>query len=142
MIILALFLHFLSRVLVCALISNDDETLVTVARYFMKHHQFTTDSYRIFAAFTRINNVPISWYNSGPTQKFILRHIKNMDYGLVNEETRKKNFAEKAFYATDEDGNPIINEEMDISLLMMYGYLLFVGNSYQYALSKYLYFLH
>lgn len=67
----------------------------------------------------------------------MLRHIKNMDYGLVDEETRKKNFPDKAAYAMDEDGNPIINDDMDISLLMLYGYLLFIGNSYQYALSKF-----
>ena len=123
----------------CALISNDDQTLLAISRFFMKDYQFTTDAYRVFAAFARMNNAPVSWYNSGPTQKFVLRQIKVMDYALVNEESRKQNFVEKAAYsAMDENGKLVINEDLDVSLLMLYGYILSTNNNFQFALSTYL----
>jgi general transcription factor 3C polypeptide 3 (transcription factor C subunit 4) len=122
---------------VCALLSNDEETCVGVARFFMKYYQFITDSYRMFAAITRMCHSPISWYCSGPSQKFILRQIKAMDYVLVDEEDRQKYFTEKGSYsAQDEDGNVVINEDMDIALLMLYGHILSSGGSNNYALSK------
>jgi general transcription factor 3C polypeptide 3 (transcription factor C subunit 4) len=122
---------------VCALISNDEETCVGIARFFMKNYQFTTDSYRMFAAVTRMCHSPVSWYSSGPSQKYILRQIKAMDYTLVGEEDREKYFAGKGSYsAQDEDGNIVINEDMDIALLMLYGHILHSGGSNNYALSK------
>lgn len=82
---------------------------------------------------------PVSWYSSGPSQKFILRQIKCMDLSLIDEERRKKmNYTEKGGYsATDEKGHLIINDDMDISLLILYGHILYVGQSYAYALSMY-----
>jgi general transcription factor 3C polypeptide 3 (transcription factor C subunit 4) len=121
---------------VCALLSNDEETCVTVARFFMKDYQFTTDSYRMFAAVTRMCQSPLSWYSSGPTQKYILRQIKAMDYALVDDTQRGKHFAEKGSYsAQDENGRTLINDDMDIALLMLYGHILYTGSSYAYALS-------
>ncbi|TVY78404.1 Transcription factor tau subunit [Lachnellula suecica] len=120
----------------CAVILNDDQTVVTMARFFMKKHQFTTDSYRIFSTLTRVNNVPVTWYTSGPTQKYILRQIKTMDYALVDDETRKQHLADFAAYSVmDENGNLIANNDMDISLVMLYGYILFTNASYRNALN-------
>lgn len=102
----------------------------------MKEYQFTTDSYRMFAAVTRMCQSPISWYSSGPTQKYILRQIKAMDYVLVDERHRVKYFTEKGSYsALDDDGRIVINDDMDIALLMLYGHILYIGTSYSYALS-------
>ena len=124
-------------ILVCALLANDEETCVTIARFFMKDYQFTTDSYRMFAAVTRLCHSPVSWYSSGPTQKYILRQIKAMDFALVDEGRREKYFSEKGSYsAQDENGRLVINNDMDIALLMLYGHILFTGSSYAYALSK------
>ncbi len=104
----------------------------------MKDYQFTTDSYRLFSAITRICNSPISWYSSGPTQKYILRQIKAMDYALVDKSHREKYFSEKGSYsAQDINGHLVINDDMDIALLMLYGHILFTGASYAYALSKF-----
>ncbi len=121
----------------CALIASDEETCVSVARFFMKEYQFATDSYRMFAAVTRACHSPVSWYSSGPTQKFILRQIKAMDFALVDEDKRQKNFTDKGSYsALDANGHLIVNEDLDIALLMLYGHILFTGGSYTYALSK------
>lgn len=124
--------------LVCALIASDEETCLSVARFFMKEYQFATDAYRMFAAVARACHSPVSWYSSGPTQKFVLRQIKAMDFALVDEDQRKKHFADKGSYsAQDEKGKPIVNDDMDIALLMLYGHILFAGGSHHYALSKF-----
>jgi general transcription factor 3C polypeptide 3 (transcription factor C subunit 4) len=92
----------------------------------------------MFAAVTRLCQSPISWYSSGPTQKYILRQIKAMDYALVDEEARKRFFAERGSYsAVDDSGQSIVNDDMDVALLMLYGHILYAGTSYQYALSKF-----
>ncbi|TVY19441.1 Transcription factor tau subunit sfc4 [Lachnellula arida] len=122
----------------CALISNDEQTLMAIARFFLKDYQFTTDAYRVFSALARMNNAPVSWYNSGPTQKFVLRQIKNMDYTLVDEESRKQIVEKAAYSAVDENGRLVINEDLDLSLLMLYGYILSTNNSFQFALNYFL----
>lgn len=122
----------------CAVLANDEETCVSACRYFMKDYQFTTDTYRMFAALTRLCQSPISWYSSGPTQKYILRQIKAMDFGLVNDDARQRYFSEKGSYsAQDESGRLIVNKDMDIALLMVYGHILYTGTSYAYALSRF-----
>lgn len=107
-----------------------------MARWFMVQYQFATDSYRMFAALMRMCHSPISWYSSGPTQKFVLRQIKTMDYAVSNETRRKVIHRDKATYShMDKHGRPIINEELDVNLLMVYGHILIAGASYLYALN-------
>ena len=102
----------------------------------MKEYQFVTDSYRLFSTLNRLCNRPHVWYNSGPSQKYILRQVKAMDFALVGEDRRKTIFQEKASYTMkDKDGNPIRAKEMDVALLMLYGHILYTGTSYSYALS-------
>lgn len=129
-------MYRLLTVAACALIANDEQTCVFTCRYFAREYQFTTDSYRMFAAMTRLCHSPVSWYTSGPTQKYILRQIKAMDFGLVDDDARLRHFGEKGSYSvTNVTGQPIINDEMDVALLMLYGHILYAGTSYQYALS-------
>lgn len=121
----------------CALYTDDEEALCNISRWFMKEYQFSTDSYRLFSALNRLCNAPTSWYNSGPTQKFILRQIKAMDFALLGDEAGGSIFHEKASYSTkDENGNPVRAQDMDVALLMLYGHVLYTGTSYSYALSK------
>lgn len=104
----------------------------------MKEYQFSTDSYRLFSALNRLCNAPTSWYNSGPSQKFILRQIKAMDFSLLGDEASSSIFQEKAAYSTkDENGNPVPAQEMDVALLMLYGHILYTGTSYSFALSEF-----
>lgn len=59
-----------------------------------------------------------------------------MDFSLCSEEARGKYYKEKSSYSNrDEKGEIIINKEMDICLLMAYGYILAAGTSYVYALN-------
>lgn len=107
-----------------------------MARYFMREYQFTTDSYRMYAAIARLCQSPVSWYCSGPEQKYMLRQVKAMDFNLVDKTRRQRGYAEKAGYTSqDKDGKPILNDDMDVALLMLYGHILYSGTSYAYSLS-------
>ncbi len=121
----------------CALIGNDEETLCNIARWFMKEYQFVTDGYRLFSALNRLCDSANSWYNCGPSQKYVLRQLKAMDFSLVGDARSKSLFQERASYTTkDKKGNLIQAEDMDVALLVLYGHILYVGRSYSYALSR------
>jgi general transcription factor 3C polypeptide 3 (transcription factor C subunit 4) len=102
----------------------------------MRERQFTTDSYRMFGALNRMCQSPISWYNSGPTLKYMLRQIRTMDFSLVDETAKKKWATEKPSYTARDGSKLLINKDMDIALLMLYGHILHTGASYNAALSK------
>ena len=121
----------------CALIANDGETLCNVARWFMREYQFVTDGYRVFSALNRLCDSENTWFNSGPSQKYILRQLKAVDFSLVAEATSKNMFQGRASYTTkDSNGNPIRADDMDVALLMLYGHVLYAGKSYANAVSK------
>lgn len=100
-----------------------------VARHLMKDG-LTSDSSRMFALLSCLCQSPISWYTSGPTQKYILRQIKAIDSSqaaaVLGEGERTE--ALNAVSASDV--------EFDVCLLMLYGHILFSSTSYTYALSK------
>ncbi|KAK4167557.1 transcription factor tau subunit sfc4 [Cladorrhinum sp. PSN259] len=103
----------------CAVYAGDEETCVAIARYFMRDYMPGTDSYRMFSAMCRVCQTPVSWYTSGPAQKFILRQIKTMD-NIVMKTSK------------DPDAPDI---GLDVCLLTIYGHILFTTTSYTYALS-------
>ncbi|KAL8651816.1 MAG: hypothetical protein Q9226_004535 [Calogaya cf. arnoldii] len=107
-----------------------------VVRWFMKEFQFVTDGYRLFSAVNRLCDGGNSWFNCGPSQKYVLRQLKAMDQSLVGQRQHSIPFHEKASYTTrDDEGNPIQASDMDLSLLMLYGYILYLGKSYSLALN-------
>ena len=127
----------LTSTLACALVVNDEETLYNVARWFTKEYQFVTDGYRLYAALNRLCDKESAWYNCSPSQKYVLRQLKAMDYSLVGETRYKSLFNDKASYFTkDEAGNPIRAANLDIGLLMLYGHILYFGRSYAYSISQ------
>ncbi|KAI1082231.1 TPR-like protein [Whalleya microplaca] len=117
----------------CALRGRDEETCVACARYLMREYQFDTDPFRMFAALSRLCPSPASWYASGPVQKYMLRQIKLMDRALT---------AGGTVDSGDEDGAPsgisYPGKDLDITLLMIYGHVLFISNSFTYALNYFL----
>ncbi|KAL9030329.1 MAG: hypothetical protein Q9196_001541 [Gyalolechia fulgens] len=120
----------------CALIADDEETSCSVARWFMKEFQFVTDGYRLFCTINRLCDGRNTWFNCGPTQKFVRRQIKAMDYSLVDQNQRRQLYQEKASYTTrDDEGRPISAGDMDLALLMLYGYMLYLGKSFALSLN-------
>lgn len=128
----------------CALRLNDEETLCTSARWFMREYQFVSDSYRLFAALNRlyIGSPNTTWYNSGPSMKYMLRQIKAMDFTLPEDPARPHRpyresiMNERAQLSTkDSNGDPIPAAEMDVVLLVLYGHILYANTSFTNALN-------
>lgn len=103
----------------------------------MQEYQFTTDAYRLTAAFHRLCTTEKTWYNSPPTQKYLLRQLKAMDFSVVDANQKQTFPAGKAGYTSkDESGNPVTAIDMDVALLMLYGQILYCSRGFAAALSK------
>ncbi|KJZ75989.1 hypothetical protein HIM_04445 [Hirsutella minnesotensis 3608] len=120
---------------VCAVYANDEERCVTLARFLMREGT-TTDSYRLFALLSRLCQSPVSWYTSGPAQKFILRQIKAIDASHTGIPSEHE--------VQDRDDNDVPSTadpavlSLDVCLLMLYGHILFTSTSYAYSLGYFL----
>lgn len=129
----------------CAVFAGDEETCVAIARYFMRDYMPGTDSYRMFSAMCRVCQTPVSWYTSGPAQKFILRQIKTMDNIVMRREnTTNPHHHPRHPLSTTIDtaqnnppkpGATDPDIALDVALLTIYGHILFTTTSYTYALS-------
>ncbi|KAG4257055.1 hypothetical protein FPRO03_04065 [Fusarium proliferatum] len=109
---------------VCAIYTSDEEKCIATARQLMRDGA-TSDSYRMFALLSNLCQSPVSWYTSGPAQKYILRQIKAMDEAYNGGETNSER---------GENGEPVL----DACVLMLYGHILFTSTSYTYALGYFL----
>ncbi|RFU78288.1 rna polymerase iii transcription initiation factor complex [Trichoderma arundinaceum] len=102
------------------------------ARHLMRDGGIS-DSSRMFALLSKLCQSPVSWYTSGPAQKFILRQIKaiDMSYEAAAKSATGKNDVDSSAMAAAK-----LN--MDICLLMLYGHILFTSTSYTYAIGYFL----
>lgn len=96
----------------CAIYASDEETCVSIARQIMRDHVLSSDSFRLFSLLCRLCQSSISWYSSGPAQKFVLRQIRAMDASVMSGR----------------------GGQLDASPLMLYGHILFTSTSYVYAI--------
>ncbi|KAK2853309.1 hypothetical protein FQN49_005200 [Arthroderma sp. PD_2] len=127
----------------CALRLKDEEGLSNIARWFMKEYQFVTDAYRLFVILGRVcGNPQRSLFHSSPSMKFMLRQVKAIDYSLPPslsspfKRPRESIFQERASLTTkDAEGELVPAEEMDVALLVLYGHILYAGNSFTNALN-------
>ncbi|KAL3454555.1 hypothetical protein BJX65DRAFT_4032 [Aspergillus insuetus] len=129
----------------CALRAQDEETLANEARWFIKEYQFVTDTYRLFATLSCLIGDPHrSLFHSSPNMKFMLRQIKAIDFTLPDEVTgarptrqvRESIYKERAALSTrDDTGEAIPADQMDVALLVLYGHILYSGNSFYPALN-------
>ncbi|KAI0857991.1 hypothetical protein F4860DRAFT_505724 [Xylaria cubensis] len=119
----------------CALRARDEETCVAAARFLMRDRQFDSDPFRMFAALCRLCPSPASWYASGPVQKYMLRQIKLMDRALVSGEGEDSGEEEET---RANSGRTYPSKELDVTLLVLYGHILFISNSFTYALNYFL----
>ncbi|EAW08236.1 tetratricopeptide repeat protein [Aspergillus clavatus NRRL 1] len=129
----------------CALRVQDEETLANEARWFIKEYQFVTDTYRLFSMLSRLCGDPHrSLFHSSPNMKFMLRQIKAMDFSIPDgpndsrpsKAVRESIYKERATLTTrDEAGEAIPAEELDVALLVLYGHILYSGNSFYPALN-------
>ncbi|KAI0180874.1 TPR-like protein [Hypoxylon sp. FL1284] len=117
----------------CALRGRDEETCVAVARWLMREYQYDTDPFRMFSALSRLCLSPASWYASGPVQKYILRQIKLMDRAIGDRGSEDSGDEDEA-----SSGRVYPSKNLDITLLMLYGFILFTSSSFTYALNYFL----
>lgn len=100
-------------------------------------YQFVTDGYHLFAALHRLCDSDNDWFNSSPSQKYLLRQLKAVDFSFLKEGKKKPLFQERASYTTkDSSGKPLLAEDLDVALLMLYGHILYAGKSYSHAISR------
>jgi general transcription factor 3C polypeptide 3 (transcription factor C subunit 4) len=92
----------------------------------------------MFTVLVRSCRGSASWFNSANTLKFMLKQIRAMDYSITpeNERTAEQDAERGLYTAVDQDGKLIINDDLDISLLVLYGYMLSLGENYLGALSQ------
>ncbi|KAI5460082.1 hypothetical protein BGZ63DRAFT_426031 [Mariannaea sp. PMI_226] len=114
---------------VCAIYTSDEEKCVATARYLMRD-AVMSDSSRMFALLSSLCQSPVSWYTSGPAQKFILRQIKAMDDAHEAGQGQGG--------GPDNSTGKTNDQRLDACLLMLYGHILFTSTSYTYALGYFL----
>lgn len=115
--------------IVCAIYTNDEERCVTTARHLMRDGG-VSDSYRMFAMLSKLCQSPVSWYTSGPAQKYILRQIKAIDARHEEKFIQRRERGEVA----DNGHIATTDLNVDVCLLMLYGHILFTSTSYTYAI--------
>ncbi|KAF2835921.1 TPR-like protein [Patellaria atrata CBS 101060] len=126
----------------CALLLNDEERICAEARWFIRAHPYASDVFRNFSLSNKVFVGRPNWYNSGPTQKFILRQVKAMDYALLTPEQRdlyQWSTVELSSYtgAGQGDGNPHRLEELDPAVLVAYAHVLLSGGNHMNSLNYY-----
>jgi len=118
--------------LACALLLGDELMIYQQSRWFVKRFPYATQSYRLYSFTNRLYTGPRTWYNSGPSQKYILRQIKAMDFAILDAAGRKAyKFTEQEVAGWTEsgknDGNPHGITELDPALLALYAHVLATG---------------
>ena len=137
--------HYMKSVhvcwLACGLILDDEQTVCNVCRWFIKRYPYTNEANSLFGVANSLLRSEPNWYNSGPSQKFVLRQLKGMDYALLDPESRDRyNFTEtekRSYGGTEANINPYGLTELDPPLLMLYGHILAVSGSFANALNYY-----
>ncbi|ORY69818.1 uncharacterized protein BCR38DRAFT_405494 [Pseudomassariella vexata] len=116
----------------CALRGRDEEKCIEVARYFMSKNLFASDAFRMYAALCRLCASSATWYADTRVQKFTLRQIKIMDAKLLREENKPDR-------SLDEyEAKHYPHDQLHVPLLMLYGHILFISNSFTYALNYFI----
>ena len=129
--------------LACALILNDEDKLCSESRWYASQGSFAAGPYQLFAAVNRLFTGSASWFNSGPTQKFMLRAIKAMDFAILDPDQRAKfTFTTTEISTYTARGSRLPNhaglEELDPGLLTLYGHILAAAQTWSSALNYYL----
>ncbi|KAG8626111.1 hypothetical protein KVT40_006512 [Elsinoe batatas] len=137
------YLHRLSATsLACALHLNDEVRINEVTRHFMTIHMFSPTSYDIFVAAFRFHVGPTTWFNASPTQKFLMRSVKQFDFHNLPVHKRADwplTKAEKA--AMTSSGRKPVGwpgtPDLSPNLLALYGHIMAATQTWTGALNYY-----
>ncbi|KAF2219185.1 hypothetical protein BDZ85DRAFT_206535 [Elsinoe ampelina] len=137
------YLHRLSATsLACALHLNDEVRINEVTRHFMTIHMFSPTSYDIFVAAFRFHVGPTTWFNASPTQKFLMRSVKQFDFHNLPVHKRADwplTKGEKA--AMTSSGRKPVGwpgtPDLSPNLLALYGHIMAATQTWTGALNYY-----
>jgi general transcription factor 3C polypeptide 3 (transcription factor C subunit 4) len=119
--------------LACAIWVHDSESCSTISRWFMTTFQFQTEAYNLFVGALTMSRNGMEVFHNNANQKFLLRQIKIMDESIDG----KKRVNAASLTNIDDQGKEFKPDQLDMSLLMLYGHILASGKSYISALSAY-----
>ncbi|TKA32125.1 hypothetical protein B0A50_01373 [Salinomyces thailandicus] len=116
----------LATELCCALMFNDPNLVTDIGRKYITHGEYRAMMpFHLFAASSRLCYGETD-FNAGPTQKFMARMIKNMDYPALPPDVRSVidwgNSAPTLNRRLEKFGEG--NEDLDAGVSMMYGHML------------------
>lgn len=120
----------------CALMFNDTERLVKTARWFATRGDLRAgSSYQLITAVSRLAYGDNTWFTAGPTQKFMLRSVKTLDYqALPPVHRRKFDFGMPASTLRRRNKPEFAADGLDPGALMNYGHMVSVANHSSSAL--------
>ncbi|KAF2166344.1 hypothetical protein M409DRAFT_66790 [Zasmidium cellare ATCC 36951] len=125
--------------LYCGFTFNDSEYLIGLARQIVVKNNFRGGmAFQLLAAVNRFafgNN----WFSAGPTQKFMLRMVKQFDFMVMPQEVRDKHDWSIHKNALTDRLKKLAHEkpELDAGILLMYGHMVAVANHSHSALPYY-----
>ncbi|KAF7191714.1 Transcription factor tau subunit sfc4 [Pseudocercospora fuligena] len=123
----------------CGQVFNDSQYLIELSRDIIKDGQCRSgESYQLFAALNRFS-FGSNWFSAGPTQKFMLRQVKALDFMAMTPEMREgfdwsaqAPTLEKRSAEPTDDG-----AELNAGVLLTYGHMVAVANHSFSALPYY-----
>ena len=120
----------------CALMFNDTERLIKTARWFaMRGDLRSGSSYQLITAVSRLAYGDNTWFTAGPTQKFMLRSVKTLDYQALSPAMRRKfDFGMPPSTLRRRNKPEFAADGLDAGALMNYGHMVSVANHSSSAL--------
>ncbi|KAM0717663.1 hypothetical protein Q7P37_007515 [Cladosporium fusiforme] len=120
----------------CALMFNDTERLIKTARWFASRGDLRAGStYQLISAVSRLAYGDNASFTAGPTQKFMLRSVKTIDYQALPPHIRKKyDFGMPASSLQRRSRPEFTNDGLDTGALLNYGHMVSVANHSSSAL--------
>ncbi|PNS17248.1 hypothetical protein CAC42_6931 [Sphaceloma murrayae] len=128
--------------LACALLFNDEARIASTTRHFMSAAPHATAPYDIFATAFRLHIGPSTWFNAGPTQKYLMRAVKSFDFHVLPDDQRRAwhfNTAERTaltFSGRKIPGYPGL-PDLNPSVLTIYGHVMAATQTWPGALNYY-----
>ncbi|EME39783.1 hypothetical protein DOTSEDRAFT_47340 [Dothistroma septosporum NZE10] len=124
----------------CALAFNDSCYAIELVRELIRENEFRGGTlFQLFAAVSRFS-YGSNWFNSGPSQKFMLRMVKQFDYLAMEPEVRQRIEWSIQKASLEERVRKMDGEKhgLDAGVLMMYGHMVAVANHSHTSIPYYL----
>ncbi|KJY00299.1 hypothetical protein TI39_contig336g00044 [Zymoseptoria brevis] len=126
----------------CALTFNDSQYWIELARKIISNDSDfrSPEAFQLFAALNRFS-FGSNWFSSGPSQKFMLRMVKQFDYlamdpsirGRIDWSIQKSALISRAEKSDEQPVRP----SLDAGILLIYGHMVAVANHSSSSLPYY-----